>query len=166
MHVKVHLLRSHPLAGKDHTQTSDDKMANENTPNPSDDKPKFMKNEDGTPMTQDQLRAKYGVDFTKERKDGKLQYGPDDPTAMSNRVQFLAKADSQYYDPCAEASKMSLSCLERNNYKKAMCEEYFQIYRDCKKQWVSIIGGEFLFLGNTLTQLEQRRKDKKSGFLW
>lgn len=105
--------------------------------NSEDNKPKFMKNEDGTPMTQEQLRQKYGVDFTKEGRDGKLKYGPDDPTAMSNRVQFLAKADSQYYDPCAEASKMSLNCLERNNYKKAMCEEYFQIYRDCKKMWVS-----------------------------
>lgn len=102
--------------------------------NSSDDKPKFAKNDDGSAMTQDQLRAKYGVDFTKE---GQYKFGPDDPTAMANRVQFIAKADSQYFDPCAEASKMSLNCLERNNYKKSMCEDYFQVYRDCKKQWVS-----------------------------
>lgn len=50
---------------------------------------------------------------------------------------FFSKGPSQFYDPCAEASKMSMKCLERNNYDKDMCTEYFKAYKECKQEWVS-----------------------------
>lgn len=73
------------------------------------------------------------VDFTSE---GNLRFYPDNPTHESHKQAFKHKQPSQYYDPCAEASQMSLNCLDRNNYDKKKCIPYFQAYRDCKKEFV------------------------------
>lgn len=35
-----------------------------------------------------------------------------------------------------------MKCLDRNNYDKAKCKEFFQTYTECKKAWV----GAFLYL--------------------
>ena len=40
------------------------------------------------------------------------------------------------YRPCEQASKAALECLDRNNYDKTQCSDFFQAYRDCKKTWV------------------------------
>lgn len=39
--------------------------------------------------------------------------------------------------PCADASKASMDCLNRNDYDRDACLAYFQAYRDCKSTWVS-----------------------------
>lgn len=78
-------------------------------------------------------RDKSRVDFT---KDGKYQFFPDDPTDNTHDSAMKKKKASKFYDPCAEASKMSLRCLERNDYDKDKCIAYFQAYRDCKKTWI------------------------------
>ncbi|ANB12781.1 Cox23p [Sugiyamaella lignohabitans] len=77
-------------------------------------------------------RDKSKVDFT---KDGNYKFFPDEPLDKLHADKFASKEPSQFYDPCAEASKMSLNCLERNNYDKSACLTYFQAYRDCKKTW-------------------------------
>lgn len=59
------------------------------------------------------------------------------------------KLPSQFYDPCQKASKMSMSCLERNNYDKDMCIEYFKAYKECRQEW-----------------MDQRKKDRRAGFKW
>ncbi|KAF3762773.1 hypothetical protein M406DRAFT_30528, partial [Cryphonectria parasitica EP155] len=46
------------------------------------------------------------------------------------------KSRSEWLDPCQEAASRSIRCLNRNGGDKAMCQEYFQAYRDCKKEWV------------------------------
>lgn len=38
--------------------------------------------------------------------------------------------------PCEHAAKASLSCMDRNDYNRDNCMDYFQAYRDCKKAWV------------------------------
>ncbi|KAF9005921.1 cysteine alpha-hairpin motif superfamily, partial [Cyathus striatus] len=38
--------------------------------------------------------------------------------------------------PCAEASKASMDCLNRNNYDRDACLDFFQAYRDCKNAWI------------------------------
>jgi len=38
--------------------------------------------------------------------------------------------------PCAEASKASMDCLNRHDYDRDKCLNFFQAYRDCKKEWV------------------------------
>ncbi|GAV55638.1 hypothetical protein ZYGR_0AY00300 [Zygosaccharomyces rouxii] len=66
----------------------------------------------------------------------KFQYYPDKPESGLSRYRFAAKDASQYFDPCQESSRMSLNCLDRNNYDRDMCKEYFDAYRECKKQWL------------------------------
>ncbi|EFI27381.1 hypothetical protein CC1G_14852 [Coprinopsis cinerea okayama7 len=38
--------------------------------------------------------------------------------------------------PCAAASKASMDCLDRNNYDRDACLEYFKAYRECKNTWI------------------------------
>jgi hypothetical protein len=41
--------------------------------------------------------------------------------------------------PCVEASKASMDCLNRHDYDRDKCLDFFQAYRDCKKTWVGLI---------------------------
>ncbi|KAG1746635.1 uncharacterized protein EDB91DRAFT_1118094 [Suillus paluster] len=60
---------------------------------------------------------------------------------------FAARqAYTQHTDPCEQAAKASLSCMDRNDYNRDNCMDFFQAYRDCKKAW-----------------LEQRREDRRAG---
>ncbi|KIJ65694.1 hypothetical protein HYDPIDRAFT_110841 [Hydnomerulius pinastri MD-312] len=62
-------------------------------------------------------------------------------------AKFTArKSYSQYTDPCEDASKASLTCMDRNEYNRDKCMEYFEAYRECKKTW-----------------LAQRRSDRQRG---
>lgn len=77
------------------------------------------------------------VNFTPDSQDTEsYKYYPDDPESTWNRFRFQAKGDSQYFDPCEESSKLSMKCLELNNYDRDLCHEYFDAYRECKKQWL------------------------------
>ncbi|SCW02419.1 LAFE_0F06018g1_1 [Lachancea fermentati] len=80
---------------------------------------------------------KQKVNFTPESTDvNSFKYYPDNPESILNKYRFAAKDASRFYDPCQESSKMSMKCLELNNYDKEMCKEYFDAYRECKKQWL------------------------------
>lgn len=52
-----------------------------------------------------------------------------------NKERFAEKSASKYYDPCQEAASRSIRCMNRNNGDRDMCQDYFQAYRDCKKEW-------------------------------
>ena len=54
--------------------------------------------------------------------------------SLMNLYQMAADASSS---PCAAASQASMDCLNRNDYDRDACIEYFQAYRDCKNTWVS-----------------------------
>jgi len=49
---------------------------------------------------------------------------------------YTTKRYSEYFDPCQEAASRSVKCLHRNGGDRKMCGDYFQAYRDCKKQWM------------------------------
>nr|A1CH57.2 RecName: Full=Cytochrome c oxidase-assembly factor cox23, mitochondrial; Flags: Precursor [Aspergillus clavatus NRRL 1] len=51
--------------------------------------------------------------------------------------KFANKNASEYYDPCQDFADRSLKCMKRNAFDKEMCGDYFQAYRDCKKQWLT-----------------------------
>ncbi|KAL2833432.1 cytochrome c oxidase-assembly factor cox23 [Aspergillus cavernicola] len=51
--------------------------------------------------------------------------------------KFTSKSASEYYDPCQDFADRSLKCMKRNAFDKEMCGDYFQAYRDCKKQWLT-----------------------------
>ncbi|KAF9515121.1 hypothetical protein BS47DRAFT_810823 [Hydnum rufescens UP504] len=66
---------------------------------------------------------------------------------INYREAFQGRAsDSHFIDPCHEASKASMSCLDKNNYDRDKCLELFRIYRECKSAW-----------------LNQRRADRRAG---
>ncbi|KAF9884167.1 Mitochondrial copper homeostasis protein [Aspergillus nanangensis] len=51
--------------------------------------------------------------------------------------KFSNKNASEYYDPCQDFADRSLKCMKRNGSDREMCGDYFQAYRDCKKQWLT-----------------------------
>ncbi|KZT27871.1 hypothetical protein NEOLEDRAFT_1059840 [Neolentinus lepideus HHB14362 ss-1] len=38
--------------------------------------------------------------------------------------------------PCENAAKASYDCLNRHDYDRDKCLDFFQAYRDCKKTWM------------------------------
>ncbi|KAB8302834.1 hypothetical protein EYC80_006174 [Monilinia laxa] len=66
------------------------------------------------------------------------------PWDKETSQKFESKRPGEYFDPCQEAATRSLKCLARNGGDRDMCTDYFQAYRDCKKQWI-----------------EQRKEEKK-----
>lgn len=37
---------------------------------------------------------------------------------------------------CSGAMEASLKCLTDNNYDNSKCGDYFEAYKECKKQWL------------------------------
>ncbi|KAI5480824.1 protein of MTCP1 family [Pseudohyphozyma bogoriensis] len=72
---------------------------------------------------------------------------PTGQTPRSYTETFRGRsAHSQFADPCEEARKQSMKCLDDNAYNKSKCTNFFQAYRDCKSDW-----------------LNQRREDRRAG---
>ncbi|KAH9461858.1 hypothetical protein MJO28_003373 [Puccinia striiformis f. sp. tritici] len=53
-----------------------------------------------------------------------------------NQEREKPKIPSKLVDPCQAARKASLKCLDRNNYDKSLCYDYFEVYRECQKRWI------------------------------
>ncbi|KAH8754262.1 cysteine alpha-hairpin motif superfamily [Hyaloscypha finlandica] len=73
------------------------------------------------------------------------------PWDSKTSEKFQSKRPGEFFDPCQEAASRSLKCLHRNGGDREMCTDYFQAYRDCKKQWLT-------------ERKEEKRKDGKSWF--
>ena len=56
---------------------------------------------------------------------------------LTAKLDTYRKSRSEYLDPCQEAAQRSIRCLHRNQGDRTMCSDYFEAYRECKKQWVS-----------------------------
>ncbi|SCU80368.1 LAMI_0B02014g1_1 [Lachancea mirantina] len=65
-----------------------------------------------------------------------FKFYPDNPESTLNKYRFSAKDASRFFDPCQESANMSTRCLETNDYDRDKCREYFDAYRECKKQWL------------------------------
>ncbi|KAH8693615.1 putative cytochrome c oxidase-assembly factor cox23, mitochondrial precursor [Talaromyces proteolyticus] len=62
----------------------------------------------------------------------------EDTTAWGKaEKKFENKHASEYYDPCQEFATRSIKCMRRNAGDRDMCGDYFQAYRDCKKEWLT-----------------------------
>jgi cytochrome c oxidase assembly protein subunit 23 len=75
----------------------------------------------------------------------------DSPWDSKTREKFESKQPGEYLDPCQEAASRSLKCLHRNGGDREMCTDYFQAYRDCKKEWIA-------------ARKEAKRKERKAWF--
>ncbi|KAK9419528.1 putative Cytochrome c oxidase-assembly factor cox-23 [Seiridium unicorne] len=60
-----------------------------------------------------------------------------DPWNQETKRKFNSKSKSEYFDPCQEAAERSIRCLKRNGGDRAMCTDFFEAYRDCKKEWTN-----------------------------
>ncbi|KAI0195417.1 cytochrome c oxidase-assembly factor cox-23, mitochondrial [Astrocystis sublimbata] len=60
-----------------------------------------------------------------------------DPWDQETKRKFQNKSMSEYFDPCQEAATRSIRCLNRNGGDRAMCTDYFEAYRACKKEWIN-----------------------------
>ncbi|KAJ9222636.1 cytochrome c oxidase-assembly factor cox23 [Paecilomyces variotii] len=52
-------------------------------------------------------------------------------------TKFTRKNPSEYFDPCQDFADRSIKCMRRNAGDRDMCHDYFQAYRDCKKEWMT-----------------------------
>ncbi|ESK94886.1 cytochrome c oxidase-assembly factor cox23 [Moniliophthora roreri MCA 2997] len=68
-------------------------------------------------------------------KDEPLPAPGDNVKPLNYREQFQENT-SKFIDPCAEASKASLACMNKYDFDRDKCLDYFQAYRDCKKSWM------------------------------
>ncbi|KAK7686411.1 hypothetical protein QCA50_010635 [Cerrena zonata] len=86
-----------------------------------------------------------------------VQHAEQDPNSLPDPYENAKPQDykdsfnkdrpmTKFVDPCKAASKASMDCLDKNNYDRDKCLEYFQAYRDCKKAW-----------------MEQRKADRRAG---
>ncbi|ODQ51835.1 hypothetical protein SAICODRAFT_31160 [Saitoella complicata NRRL Y-17804] len=82
---------------------------------------------------QERMSAPISEDEVK-RLEAKYMVG--DPNSAENKKKFREKQPSQFVDPCSEASKAAMKCLDRNDYDKSLCGSYFAAVRECKKIWL------------------------------
>ncbi|KAL0575281.1 Mitochondrial copper homeostasis protein [Marasmius crinis-equi] len=81
-------------------------------------------------------------------------------------ILFLDSDSPISNSPCAEASKASMACMNKYDFDRDKCLDYFQAYRDCKKAWVSDSrnrqqtrpAANFLSI-----QIDQRKADRRAG---
>ncbi|KAJ3553613.1 hypothetical protein NM688_g3513 [Phlebia brevispora] len=73
-----------------------------------------------------------------------------DPSANITPKPYLEKFRNRpltkFVDPCEDAAKASMECLNRHDYNRDKCTDFFQAYRDCKKTW-----------------MDQRKADRRAG---
>ncbi|GAB7334568.1 hypothetical protein MBLNU13_g06547t1 [Cladosporium sp. NU13] len=60
----------------------------------------------------------------------------DTGTWKKSQSKFSSKRTSEYFDPCQDAANRSLKCLRRNGGDRELCTDYFEAYKECKKNWM------------------------------
>ena len=93
------------------------------------------------------IRPQFPRIFIMSSKDTAVE----SPWDSKTREKFESKQPGEYLDPCQEAASRSLKCLHRNGGDREMCTDYFQAYRDCKKEWIA-------------ARKEAKRKERKAWF--
>ena len=58
--------------------------------------------------------------------------------ASKNRLKRWSDEDRNY---CLDEANASMKCLSKNGYNARACERYFDMYKDCKKEFNAIKDG-------------------------
>merc|ERR1712086_650208 len=53
----------------------------------------------------------------------------------NHRSHGSTRKGSHESNPCAGAYKVSLKCLDRNDYDRSKCQDYFEVYKECMAEW-------------------------------
>lgn len=72
------------------------------------------------------------VNFT---ENGKFKFYPDNPEHHRHKYKWSSKEASKFYDPCEESRQASLSCLLRNQDDKYQCQDFFDAYKECRRDF-------------------------------
>lgn len=91
------------------------------------------------------ITDKSKVDFTKGGVDN-FKFYPDHPENHRHKYRWAMKEPSKFYDPCEESRQASMDCVLRNQEDRLVCQEFFDAYKECKKDFFA-----------------KRRKDKQEG---
>lgn len=74
------------------------------------------------------------IDFTKGNVE-EFKFYPDNPKSHRHKYKWSMKEPSKFYDPCEESRMASMDCLYRNQDDKYVCQEFFDAYRECRKDF-------------------------------
>lgn len=89
--------------------------------------------------------GKSEVDFTRGGIED-LRFYPDNPEHHRHKYKWVNKEPSKFYDPCEESRQASINCVLRNQEDRMVCSEFFDAYKECKKDF-----------------FQKRRKDRSEG---
>lgn len=65
----------------------------------------------------------------------------DPSKTEEERKENISKAAKVMHDeknPCIKEYKLSLKCLDENNFNRGICVDYFENYKKCKEFWEDI----------------------------
>lgn len=74
------------------------------------------------------------VNFTEGGVES-FKFYPDNPENHRHKYRWAMKEPSKFYDPCEESRMASMDCLYRNQQDKYACQEFFDAYRECRKDF-------------------------------
>lgn len=92
------------------------------------------------------------VNFT-EGEVEEYKFYPDNPKNHRHKYRWANKEASRYYDPCEESRQASINCVLRNQKDKSVCQEFFDAYRECSKDFFA-------------KKRQDRREGKKGWGIW
>lgn len=108
-------------------------MSNEGQENQENNKE--VKKEDVSYQNTDEvIKDKDKVDFTKGGVEN-FKFYPDNPVNHRHKYRWSMKEPSKYYDPCEESRQASINCMLRNQEDKTVCQDFFDAYKECKKDF-------------------------------
>ncbi|CAD1810517.1 hypothetical protein FOB58_001561 [Candida parapsilosis] len=79
-------------------------------------------------------KGKPNVNFTEGGVEN-YKFYPDDPKNHRHKYKWAAKEASKFYDPCEESRQASMDCLYRNQDDKYVCQDFFDAYKECRKDF-------------------------------
>lgn len=65
----------------------------------------------------------------------RLKFYPDEPLSVKHKYSWSSKEPSKFYDPCQECRQASLDCVLRNQEDRTVCQDFFDAYKECKKDF-------------------------------
>ncbi|KAK6200229.1 uncharacterized protein RJT21DRAFT_121123 [Scheffersomyces amazonensis] len=110
----------------DNTEVTSDAVDPQTTPIPT----KIVSNDESDIVE----KEKEKVDFTKGGVD-KFKFYPDNPENHRHKYRWTMKEPSKFYDPCEESRQASLNCILRNQEDRTVCQDFFDAYKECKKDF-------------------------------
>lgn len=98
------------------------------------DEKKIIKEEVDPLLSDEVIKDKSKIDFTQGGVEN-YKFYPDNPVNHRHKYRYSMKEPSKYYDACDESRQASISCMLRNQEDKTVCQDFFDAYKECKKDF-------------------------------